>query len=110
MIRLKESSILVVPSRMESIPQVIKEAFFLKVPVIATKVGGIPEIITDKINGILISPNDPKQLLKEINMLLKNKELSNNLSSQGYDFVMKNFTWKVLLPKYIEFYKKLVRN
>jgi len=110
MIHLKESSILVVPSRMESIPQVIKEAFFLKIPVIATKVGGIPEIITDKINGILISPNNPKELLKEINMLLKNKELSNNLSDQGYDYVLKNFTWKVLLPKYIEFYQKLIKN
>ena len=42
---LKSSSILVVPSRMESLPTVIKEAFYLKVPVIATNVGGIPEQI-----------------------------------------------------------------
>ena len=42
---LKASSVLVVPSRMESIPQVIKEAFFLNIPVVATKVGGIPELI-----------------------------------------------------------------
>jgi len=110
MIHLKESTILVVPSRMESIPQVIKEAFFLKIPVIATKVGGIPEIITDQINGILVSPDNPEQLLEKINMLLKNKELSDDLSAKGHDFVMKNFTWKTLLPKYIEFYKNLLKN
>ena len=44
---LKASSILVIPSRMESIPQVIKEAFYLKIPIIATNVGGIPELITN---------------------------------------------------------------
>ena len=49
---LKASSILVVPSRMESIPQVIKEAFYLKIPVIATNVGGIPELITNNKTGI----------------------------------------------------------
>jgi len=42
---LKASSVLVVPSRMESLPQSIKEAFFLKIPVVATSVGDIPEII-----------------------------------------------------------------
>ena len=52
---LKASSILVVPSRMESIPQVIKEAFYLKIPIIATNVGGIPELITDNVSGILDS-------------------------------------------------------
>ena len=51
--KLKESTILVVPSRMESIPQVIKEAFYLKIPVIATNVGGIPELIKTQETGIL---------------------------------------------------------
>ena len=43
---LKHPALLVIPSRMESIPQVIKEAFYLKIPIIATNVGGIPELIT----------------------------------------------------------------
>ena len=67
---LKASSILVIPSRMESIPQVIKEAFYLKIPIIATNVGGIPELITNNETGILIPPNDPKILENSINKLL----------------------------------------
>ena len=46
MIELQRSSILIIPSRIESIPQTIKEAYYFKTPVIATNVGGIPEIIT----------------------------------------------------------------
>ena len=67
MAELRASSILIVPSRMESIPQVIKEAFFLKIPVIATKVGGIPELIEHDKNGLLIDVNQPTQLLDTIN-------------------------------------------
>ena len=105
---LKASSILVIPSRMESIPQVIKEAFYLKIPIIATNVGGIPELITDNETGILIPPNDPKMLESSINKLLLDNETSKKLADTGYEFVINNLTWKTLLPKYVKFYEDLV--
>jgi glycosyltransferase involved in cell wall biosynthesis len=110
MVTLKSSSLLVIPSRMESIPQVIKEAFYLRVPIVATNVGGIPELITNEVTGLLVPPNDPKQLLDTINQLLENKDKAEKLSEKGYDFVMKNFTWDVLLPKYLNFYKSLIKS
>ena len=110
MAQLKASSILVVPSRMESIPQVIKEAFFLKVPVIATKVGGIPELIEHDKNGLLVNPDEPDQLLDTINELLENKEKAMRLIEGGYDFVIKNLTWEILLPKYVKFYEDLLNS
>ena len=108
MIRLKESSILVVPSRMESIPQVIKEAFYLKVPIIASGVGGIPELITNEENGILIPPDDEKKLIDSINRLFTEKEFANNIAEMGYKYVIKNLTWEALLPRYIKFYEELL--
>ncbi len=105
---LKESSVLVIPSRMESIPQVIKEAFYLKVPIIATNVGGIPELITDNITGILVPPNSQELLQNAINKLLLDNETAKRLSDAGYEFVMNNLTWEVLLPEYIKFYENLV--
>ena len=102
---LKESKILIVPSRMESIPQVIKEAFFLKIPVIATNVGGIPEIIENGKTGILIPPENQEKTLSSINNLLKNKILSKRLSENAYNFINENFSWKTLLPNYINLYK-----
>jgi len=107
---LKASSLLVIPSRMESIPQVIKEAFYLKVPIVATNVGGMPELIQDNVNGLLVAPENPEQLLEKINKLLADKESMKRLSEAGYDFVTKNLTWEVLLPKYIKFYDDLVNS
>jgi glycosyltransferase involved in cell wall biosynthesis len=107
---LKASSILVIPSRMESIPQVIKEAFYLKIPIIATNVGGIPELITDNVTGILVPPNNSEVLLKKINELLVDNETSKRLSDAGYEFVINNLTWEVLLPEYVKFYENLVNS
>jgi L-malate glycosyltransferase len=104
---LKASKLLVIPSRMESIPQVIKEAFYLKIPIIATNVGGIPELIMNNKTGILIPPNDPKMLENSINRLLLDDETSKKLADAGYEFVMNNLTWEILLPKYVKFYEDL---
>ncbi len=107
---LKASSILIIPSRMESIPQVIKEAFYLKVPIVATNVGGIPELIENDVSGILVPPNDPNQLLKAVNDLLGDKEAAKRLAESGYDFVIENLTWEILLPKYVKFYEDLINS
>ena len=107
---LKASSVLVVPSRMESIPQVIKEAFFLNIPVVATKVGGIPELIEHEKNGLLVDLNDPIQLVNSVNELLENKEKAKKIAQAGYEFVIENLTWEVLLPKYVKFYEDLVKS
>ncbi len=103
--KLRESTILVVPSRLESIPQVIKEAFFLQIPVIATDAGGIPELIIDSKTGIIVPKENPEKLLFEINNLLKNFELQQNLQKNAHDFILQNYSWKVLLQKYEDFYK-----
>jgi len=110
MTNLKASSLLVIPSRMESIPQVIKEAFYLKVPIVATNVGGIPELIENNVSGILVSSNDPNQLLKAVNGLLGDKETAKKLAESGYNFVIENLIWEILLPKYVKFYEDLMKS
>ena len=105
MVKLKESSLLVVPSRMESIPQVIKEAFYLKVPVIATNVGGNPELVTHQETGILVPPEDPEKLTIAINNLLDNEETRRNFANNAFEFINNNFSWNVLLEKYTSLYE-----
>ena len=104
---LQESKLLVVPSRQESLPQVIKEAFYLKVPVIATNVGGISELVKHNQTGILVSSQNPEKLKIAINKLLENFELQEILKENAYNFILEYFTWEKLLPKYIKFYKNL---
>ena len=102
---LKASQMLVVPSRTESIPQVIKEAFYLKVPVIATNVGGIPELVVHQETGILVPPEDPEKLKIAINNLLDNEESRRNFANNAFEFINKNFSWDVLLEKYTNLYE-----
>jgi glycosyltransferase involved in cell wall biosynthesis len=109
MTTLKASTMLVVPSRMESIPWVIKEAYYLKIPVIATKVGGIPEIVEDGITGILVSPNDQTSLLNAINSLIENKEFAKKIVDNAFNYYTKNMTYASILPKYVQFYENLLK-
>ena len=102
---LKASQMLVVPSRTESIPQVIKEAFYLKVPVIATNVGGNPELVVHQKTGILVPPEDPEKLTIAINNLLDNEEARRNFANNAFEFINKNFSWDVLLEKYTNLYE-----
>ena len=105
---LKSSDLLIVPSRIDNIPNVIKEAFYLKIPVVATDIEGISEIVTNDVNGTLVPSEDPEKLVSAINQLLKDKDKAKKLAENGYEFVMKNFTWDILLPKYVKFYKDLI--
>ena len=107
---IKSSSIVVVPSRMESLPTTVKEAFYLNVPVIGTDVGGIPELIKNNETGIIVPPENPSKLAEVVNELLSDKEKSQKLATNGNTFVKNNMTWDVILPKYIKFYENLLKN
>jgi glycosyltransferase involved in cell wall biosynthesis len=107
---LQQSKLIIVPSRQESLPQVIKEAFYLKVPVIATNVGGISELVEHNQTGILVPSENPEKLKIAINDLLENFELQEILKENAYNFILEYFTWKKLLPKYIKFYNNLLND
>ena len=107
---LKSSQLMVVPSRMESSPTTIKESFFLKVPVVATNVGGIPELIENGKTGILIHPEDPLLLAKTVNELMNDKKRQKTLTDAAYDFIIKNMTWNDVLPVYVNYYENMLNS
>lgn len=78
---LKAFNIFVLPSVKEGLPYTILEALAAKLPVIATKVGGIPEIIHDGINGLLVEPKNSATLQQAIQRLLNNPLLNQQLIS-----------------------------
>jgi len=105
---IKSSQVVVVPSRMESLPTTVKEAFYLNVPVVATNVGGIPELIKDNETGMLVPAENPDKLADAVNELLSDKQKAKILANNGNKFVKSNMTWDVILPKYIQFYEDLL--
>ncbi len=105
---IKSSQVVVVPSRMESLPTIVKEAFYLNVPVVATNVGGIPELIKDNETGMLVPSENPDKLADAVNELLFDDQKAERLANNGNEFVKNHMTWETILPKYIQFYEDLL--
>ena len=73
-------------------------------PIISTKVGGIPEVIEDKKNGLLIEPKNPAILSEKILELINNSELANNLSQKAQEDIAKEFNMEKMLTETSKIY------
>jgi glycosyltransferase involved in cell wall biosynthesis len=104
---LNSCDCLVLPSYNEGLPMVILEAMSAKIPVISTPVGGIPEVITDHENGLLVTPGNVDELTTALQEMLDNhkrKEFSDN----AYQVYIERFSPSVALPKLKAIYKRLL--
>jgi len=80
-------------------PGVIREAMAMKLPVVASNVGGIPEMIIDGETGYLVPPEEPGQLAQAIIALLKDENKIRSMGERGYVHVLEHFTWDRVLSK-----------
>lgn len=86
------SDVFVLPSENEPFGQVFIEAMSCGIPVIGTKVGGIPEIISDDINGYLVQPDDASRLAQRIEKLLNDDIIRDAFIKAGIKTIQNNFT------------------
>ena len=86
------SDVFVLPSENETFGQVFIEAMACGLPVIGTKVGGTPEIISDSYNGYLIPPNDSSILAQMIEKLINDRSIKNKFIKEGIKTVEDKFT------------------
>jgi len=99
---LSEIDIYALISGMDLAPLTLKEAQLMKKPVIGTSVGGIPEMMEDKITGFLVKEGDSDDLIKKLTNLLDDDVLKNKMGNAGREFIMKNFGWDVITEKFIQ--------
>lgn len=83
----------------ESLGYVLLEAGFAKVPVVATAVGGIPEVIENNVTGLLVKPRSPSEISHAIKTLLENKELAEKLASNLREKVLTEFSLQRMLDE-----------
>lgn len=83
-------------------PLTLLEAMAMEKPVVTTRVGAIPEVIHDHINGILVPPNDHKILAKAIIELLNNIELAEKIGKNARRDIENSYTWDVIIKETIE--------
>lgn len=92
--------VLVVPSFTEGLPNVILEAFAAGVPVVATAVGGIPEVIDDEMSGFLAPSGDAGALANRITRLLNSDDLARTMGKRGRRRVLQDFTFEAQASAY----------
>jgi len=98
----------VLPSFTEGLPNVILESFAHRKTAVATRVGGVPEIIDHGINGILVRPGDPGKMAEEIDILLHNKSLLSKMGDTAYDIVKSRFSFEDQNKKLVSIYNTLL--
>ena len=101
------SDIFVLASFMETLPLVILEAMYAGLPIVATRVGGIPEIVKDGVNGFLVPPNDSEELFQKCFQLLKDEKLRTRIRNANLSAASK-YTWDKIASSTIDLYKRLL--
>jgi glycosyltransferase involved in cell wall biosynthesis len=91
-------------SHHESFGVSILEASACEIPVIAHNVGGMIEVVQDKVTGLLINDNSPKTIANAILDLKDNPELRTKMGKAGREFVIQNFDWEENVKKMVSFY------
>jgi len=101
--------VLVLPSiRSEAIPQVIPQALAVGTPVVASTVGGSPELIHDGENGRLVPPADPQALADAILALLREPERARAMARAGQAMVLARYTIDVTMARTTAVYRELL--
>ena len=104
---LRDTDIFVLPSYNEGLPMALLEAMTFGIPCIATNVGGIPELIQNKKNGLLFFPGDKKKLKLNLSILIQNSEIRNSIGKAAYQTIKKSYTLSSYVKKLTNLYFNL---
>ncbi len=94
----------------ESFGVVILEAQACGIPVVATNVGGVPEVCIDGKTALLVTTKDANALADKIILLAKDTALRQKMGKEGREFVLKNYNWQSNIDKMLELFSEITDN
>jgi len=106
---LAASDIFVLPTLTEALPTVLAEAMSCRLPVVASAVGGVPEMVFNGENGLLVSPGDPRQLASACLTLLRDMDRSRKMGEQGWKIVHEKFDVLGQVDRLKQLYLELIK-
>lgn len=104
---LAAADVVVLPSRSEGLPMAALEAMALGKPVVASRVGGLPEAVEDGVTGVLVPPSDPDALAAALAELLGDPERARAMGEAGRARVLEGFTAERMVAGYVELFASL---
>jgi len=105
---LSEIDVYALISGIDMAPLTLLEAQLMEKPVIATNVGGIPELMEDGKTGFLIEKNDSESLEDKISLILK-EIVSDEMGSKGREFVIKKFSWVIIAKNFKNILEEILK-
>ena len=105
---LLESAVFLLPSYTEAMPMSILEAMGFGLPVVSTRVGGIPKLVEDGYNGLLYAPGDVEGIASGLIRLLGSEELREKYGRQGYERAGTEFSYEDHIRRILEVYREIL--
>jgi len=106
---LSSLDIFVLSSKIEGMGTSIMDAMASSLPVVATRVGGIPKVVVDGETGLLVPPKNPEALAEAILRIYNNRELAERLGQKGHEVVHAKFSAEAMAAKIIKEYDRLAK-
>jgi N-acetyl-alpha-D-glucosaminyl L-malate synthase BshA len=103
------ADVFLLPSELESFGLAALEAQACEAPVVATRIGGIPEVVNDGESGYLSDVGDTEKMSSDTLKLLKDEELRRNFGEKGRELAVQRYSTEKIIPQYIAFYEKIVQ-
>jgi glycosyltransferase involved in cell wall biosynthesis len=105
---LASASIVALPSLEDNCPMVVLEAAAASVPVVAARVGGVPELVEDGITGLFCDPTSPASMRSQVERLLADPDLGARLASQAREAAERRFHPRVIASRHVEIYEEVL--
>jgi N-acetyl-alpha-D-glucosaminyl L-malate synthase BshA len=105
---LSAADVLLLPSEQESFGLAALEAMACEVPVIASRVGGVPEVVTDGETGFLSEVGDVEKMAEDAARLLTDTKLRHEMGKRARESAISRYRTDIVIPQYIEFYNQVL--
>lgn len=102
--------VVVIPSLEEGIPQSLTQALAMERPVVASAVGGVPEVVRDGVTGLLVPPQNPALLSEKIAFILNNPSLGVRMGQAGRRVIQERYSMESMLTQTENLYRRLLQS
>lgn len=105
----RRADLVVIPSLVEAVSLSALEAMACGIPVLATSVGGLPEVVKDGCTGILVPPEDAEAIADAVWKVYVHREWASTLAMNAYEMVAREYTWANIAQRTMNFYAKVLK-